>query len=127
MDAYTLRLSEHTLRYHHELDRIIDVSPTGDPHFAPSLATLKDLRYRRITATQFADRFYAEMRHSFNEDPQHWLDTLRQSTHVGLACRCPIGKLCHRHFLPDIFQKIAVYYQLPFRFHGEVPIPPNVH
>jgi len=118
MEVYTLSLRAKAQALKYGL-RLIDISPAGETCFAPNPTHLAALRSSQMSPALFADRYYADMRKRFSEDPTPWMTVLHSPQTVGLVCDCANGGTCHRAYLLDIFRKISLYYAIPFAYKGE--------
>lgn len=92
---------------------------SGDKLFAPSWGLLRAYKDKAVTEEEYTIRFLDEMRVSYKNNKQHWVDFLSQDS-VAIACFCGKGGFCHRYILVDIFEKVCNNLRIEFNYEGEM-------
>lgn len=98
----------------------IDITvKSGDKLFAPSWNLLSDYKSGKCNQEVYTKRYYEEMRKSYLNNKEHWLDFLHKEE-VTVACYCASGKFCHRHLFVDIVEKLCNHLSIEFTRGGEI-------
>ena len=92
---------------------------SGDRLFAPSWSLLSKYKKGLITEEVYTELFLTEMRLSYKNNKQHWIDFCKH-TDVCIACYCKSGCFCHRYLLVDMFDKVCNNVDIDFEYKGEI-------
>lgn len=100
---------------------VLSVSPeyNGDHHFTPSVELIHLLNGGRISVPHFVDRYFEEMRVSYDADPSYWVTLLRSHPQLAIIGRPPFVEQCWRKSLSEIFLKIARHHFIDCDLLGE--------
>ena len=94
--------------------------------FAPSAELLRSYKDGKRSWFQYTQRYTAEQRTHFRENPEHFEDLLKRATIEDIILLCyerydgPETQ-CHRFLLYDMLQKIANEWKYDVRFVDETP------
>ena len=100
--------------------RLFDITvKTGDKDFAPTWDLL--MRYKAedsISEEQYTQEYTALMQASFNNNPNKWIELLKEN--IALVCYCAPGNFCHRHLLSNILIDMGLFYDMDVSYIGEL-------
>ncbi len=72
-----------------------------------------------LTKEQYTSLYLSLMRKSFTEHKEEWIEFLSQEE-VAIACYCKAGEFCHRYILAEVFKRLCLRLEIPFKYLGEL-------
>lgn len=119
MILFTAQMSKWRQLKERNIELIDTTVKTGELAFAPEWNWVMTHKSGELDDDQYAELYYAKMRHSYRSCHETWNRLLLSTGPVALACFCTAGNFCHRHLLKDILEKLCQARGIPFEYYGE--------
>lgn len=87
--------------------------------FAPTWEMVMGFKNGHITWEQYAEQYYALMRHRYSLNPAIFHEVVKRDT-IVLMCYCnKANRQCHRYLLQEILQKLAIHQNITVTLEPE--------